>query len=101
MTEIKTKLEETLNATLEKLYDVYVSWDVSKAMIESCKTKLNFMKDNPGFDLHTNEEEEFEIIADCENSIDNYGKIAAVLEPIVELLKKAIKEAEQYEEFLK
>ena len=43
----------------------------------------------------------FEIIADCENSIDNYGKIAAVLEPIVEHLKKAIKEAEQYEEFLK
>lgn len=101
MNQLKDKLEETLNAALEELYGVYVSWDVSKAMIESCKTKLAFMKDNPGFDLHTNEEEEFEIIADCENSIDNYGKIAAVLEPIVEHLKRAIKEAEQYEEFLK
>ena len=101
MTQIKNQIEETLNATLEELYGIYTSWDISKATIESCKTKLNFMKDNPGFDIHTNEEQEFEIIEDCKKSIESYDKQAAVLEPIVKHLKDALKEAEQYEEFLK
>ena len=101
MTHIKEKLVDALDATLETLYGVYVNWDISNAMIESCKTKLNFMKDNPGFDIHTNEEQEFEIIEDCKKSIESYDKQAAVLEPIVKHLKDALKEAEQYEEFLK
>ena len=102
MTHVKEKLVDALDATLEELYTVYANWDMNNAYAQLCKTKLTFAKDYPEFDLEANEEGDLvDEMRDNERDAETCGNLASVLEPIAQYLRKALKEAELYEEFLK
>ena len=101
MTYVKEKLVDALDATLKELYNTYTDWDMNNYSVQLCKTKLTFMKDYPEFNMDTNEENLIDIMEDNERSAENCSKLVSMLEPIAQYLKNALKEAEQYEEFLK